>query len=249
MLSQGMTLVEVMISVIIFAILASSILAVIAAANKMSNKSRMRDKELAGQANIVSKKSADDMLLIGDTDKGYTIRFSPERNTNTSTANVDVGNIYVWRSNKGSFGEEFGFQVKTLAGKDITGLNVDPENLQDDEYMFSFTNNYYENVTIEINIKDGLIFEGVRGADGYRHPSQTYIRTVEPGRSINFGYYKQNYNNSNDLTIDLTTASYNTDSVVVNPGSIDPDKRTISIAFEQAGSTDPSLVVDGPKYD
>jgi prepilin-type N-terminal cleavage/methylation domain-containing protein len=54
-LSRGMTLVEVLVAMTIFAVMASAIFTVILHANKTANRAKMRDVELSAQTNIVGR--------------------------------------------------------------------------------------------------------------------------------------------------------------------------------------------------
>lgn len=239
-----MTLVEVVVAIMIFAIMASSILTVIVNANNFSNRSRMRDKELAGQATIASKKASAQMSKIGDVSDGYSIVFTPE-----GASAKTVGGVYAWETDDGEYSKEFGFQIKTFAGQDIDNdLNIDPANLFDDEYAFLFHNDHSEEITIKVTINDGLIFEGSRGSTGYKHPAQTYTRTIRAGGDANFGFYLQNYTGVDTLIIEARSSSYASKFININPSLFDPDKRTVKIGFEQASPTDPGVEVVGPEY-
>jgi len=247
MLSKGMTLVEVIVAVIVFSIMASAILTAISHANSLSNRSRMRDTELAVQGNIISKKDGNQLTDITPAEEtqgtrdGYDIVFDDGKYDKDGKPKK-AQSVHVYMTDEGEFSEDFGFQTKTLQKPILDGLWVDVTKLADTEYAFLFQNKYFQEVTVKVTLTAGQIFEGSRDDRGYKHTSNVYVRTIAPGKSMNFGYYNPSYNNSNQFKLEVITASKAvSDAIEIMPGLIDSEDRVVKLTFDSTGGTDPTL--------
>jgi prepilin-type N-terminal cleavage/methylation domain-containing protein len=238
-LSKGMTLVEVLVSMTIFAVMASAILTVIAFANKTANRSKMRDVELATEANIISRKNKASDQLDQVKPNGYagnySIVFTPPPQDSVKTIN----NVKVYETQEGEFNADFDFKMKTVIDStSLNGLTINSVN--DNEYAFTVNNNLSEPITIDIEIKDGFIFEGT--GRQYIHTRQTYTKTIPANGSASIGYCTQNFQQG-DIKIEATTAvsgsilSALVVEPVVNVGSIKSDIRKVNIDIGQEGVT------------
>jgi|GEM_PF-2926010 prepilin-type N-terminal cleavage/methylation domain-containing protein len=242
-LSKGMTLVEVMVSMVIFAIVASATLTVISNANKLSNRSKMRDSDLADQTAIIGKKADDQLQDLTPSGKSYFMQFIP-----AGGSTVKAPDYGLYQADEASFGNEFGFQLKTI--QPTTGLNaLTTSNSGQDEYLYSFKNEYFESVTIKVTVNNGYIYEGVRGGNAYTHTAETYTRTVRAGETAIFGYYNPSFNSSSDIKISVKTASYAGANLSTGSGaSFNATVRRANYVFSSTGGTNPLLTVAGPTY-
>lgn len=77
--SKGMTLVEVVVAMTIFAMVAGAVMTAISGAVKQTAKNRKRDLEVGQQANAVRKNSNDEVTDLGE----YTISFNDTRGLKT----------------------------------------------------------------------------------------------------------------------------------------------------------------------
>lgn len=242
-LSKGMTLVEVMVSMVIFAIVASATLTVIGNANKLSNRSKMRDSDLAEQTAIIGKKADDQLEDLTPSGKSYFMQFIP-----TGGTTVKAPDYGLYQANEATYGGEFEFQLKTI--QPTTGLNaLTTSNAGNDEYLYSFKNEYFESITIKVTVNNGYIFEGVRGANAYTHTAETYTRTVKAGETAIFGYYNPTFNSSSDIQISVRTASASGTSLTTGAGgSFNATVRRANYVFTSTGGTNPLLAITGPTY-
>ena len=217
-LSKGMTLVEVIVAMTIFALASACIMSVVGAAMKMSNRSRRRDLETAQQANAVGKKSDQETAVIG-SEKDYTITFTPVGGGSIKTVN----DISLYAADAAQFGADFGFQIKTFTSGTINSIST--VNSKDDEYKLNIENNSSENITAYVEITDGYIYEGST-TDGYKHSSKSYVRTVQANKSADFGYYNSLFN-AGAITIRFVTDSGTTyGAYILDKSSFDPSRKT-----------------------
>lgn len=210
--SKGMTLVEVIVALTIFTIMAACIMAVIGAAIQSSNRSRRRDLELAQQANAAGKLSEQELDQIGSAN-AYTVRFTPVG----GGAPKEVADISIYQSSAAQFGSQIEFNIKTFLKGNWQNLNA--VNNEEDEYVFVINNELSENVTAYVDIadtSDGYIYEGAPST-GYRHSARSYVRTISKKEGsvsgyADFGFKDSAYANGN-ISIRLVTDSGVTYSV------------------------------------
>lgn len=223
-LSKGMTLVEVIVAMTIFALASACIMSVVGAAMKMSNRSRRRDLETAQQANAVGKKSDQETAIIGSM-KDYTITFTPVGGGSAKTVN----DISLYAADAAQFGADFGFQIKTFGKGSLNSLSTTIDPSMGNEYKFEIQNNLSESVTAYVTINEGYVFEGDNSNSGYKHSSKSYARTIATGNSADFGYCNVSYDFQTDIEIRFVTQSNVTVAASVNPLSITTNK---TVSFE-----------------
>lgn len=216
-LLKGMTLVEVVVAMIIFFLMFSTIISVFAVSLKQINLSRRRDLRTAEEAMVVGKKvKADaagvnkDLDPVGENE--YTVTFDDGRG---KTSN----NISLYQAKSASaFKSDFGFQLKTF-GKSDSFFGMNTENNASDEYRFKITNDRADTVTmyVTINGSNDYIYEGSTG-NGYIHSSKVYVRTIAPRQSIDFGYKNNAADAFNNISIQYIASgvTYNISNPIKN---------------------------------
>ncbi|MGN0594840.1 MAG: type II secretion system protein J [Hominimerdicola sp.] len=218
-LLKGMTLVEVLVAMIIFFLMFTTIIGVLSVSLKFINQSRFRDLRTADQAVAVGKKVSgeSDLQQVGSS-SGYTVKFedpmglTPPRSSNT----ID---LFEALSGATRFGDEFNFQLKTFGQYgDFNGLTTPVTALKSNEYRIQITNMKSENVTLYVTISGtgDFIFEG-NSDNGYIHTSKVYVKTIaansgSAGTVIDFGYSQSS---GNITEIRYVTASGTTGSIPV----------------------------------
>lgn len=215
-LSKGMTLVEVIVAMTIFALSAACIMSVVGAAMKMSNRSRRRDLETAQQANAIGKKSDTELTKTGD---GYEIVFTPTGGTSKTVAGINT-----YAADAAQFGADFGFQIKTFGKGSLNRLSTTIDLSVGNEYKFDIQNNLSESVTAYVTINKGYVFEGYNSNSGYKHSSKSYARTIAAGNSADFGYCNGSYDLQTDIEIRFVTQSNVTVAAIVDPLRINRNK-------------------------
>ncbi len=245
-LSRGMTLVEVLVAMTIFAVMASAIFTVILHANKTANRAKMRDVELSTQTNIVGKKNKalDELTELnpaGISGGNYKILFqSPQ--AGKGEGNVD--NVKVYETNEGMFETDFDFKLKTvISASSLTGLTLQTDQLRDNEYLLKFTNNRPESVIVRFSLTDGHIFEG--SGQQYVHTRNNYSKVIPSGASADIGFYNSNSSSVGAIAVEVTgvlTGAY-LPQFTLNAGTISSTKRTANLDIKQIGA-DPTVVVD-----
>ena len=184
-----MTLVEVIVAMTIFAIMAAAIFGVILHANNASDRSKVRDVELAGEVNTIGRKvnAKLNQVAPGNYTGSYDITFNDGANIDT------IGGAKVYETDEGEFSDEFDFKMKTVVkAADLNGLSID--NLNENEYSFTVKNELNVPLTLIVTIQKGFIFEGT--GRQYVHTSRTYPKTIPANSELNFGYYCDGYTNS-----------------------------------------------------
>lgn len=164
--SKGMTLVEVVVAMTIFAVIAGAVMTAVAGAVQQSAKNRKRDLEVGQQANAVRKNSNDEVTDLGE----YTISFNDTRGLKTEK-------VQMYEADAAQFGTDFGFQVKSFQ---IGSIGSTPtKNAQDEEYKLVVVNQTSENITAYVTVDNGYIYEGESSITGYIHTSPVYTRTIQ----------------------------------------------------------------------
>ena len=191
---RGMTLVEVIIAMSIFAIVAGCVLTAIAGAMQQTTKNRKRDIELGAQMNAVGKFDT----AKGSTNGGYTVSFKSET-VGVSDRNQDSVSLYV--ANLDEWGSDFGFTLKGVnGGATFNNVTIDPDTSKPEskgQYKFVVeadpTLNLDVKVVAELNNTStsiGYIYEGST-TTGYTHSSHTYTRLMPSSGNIQFGYFNE----------------------------------------------------------
>lgn len=217
--SKGMTLVEVIVAITIFAIMSIGIMTALGAAMLQTNRSARRDIEVGEQAETVGKKSLTGLTNITGTDD-YSITFS-----GGGVASRTVNDIKLYQADSAQFGAAFGFNIKTF-GKlgDMNGFDTPdpiPGSATYDayEYKIELKNTSSNSITMYVELTNGYIYEGNR-VNGYIHNSKAYTKTSNPSAvtsTINFGYYNDMFS-TGDISIHFVTDSNKTYGVYI----IDP---------------------------
>ncbi len=229
-LSKGMTLVEVIVSMTIFALAAACIMSVIGGAMKISNRSRKRDLETAQQANAVKKLSDQETEVIG-TEKDYTITFTPVDGIGAVKTKDDIS---VYAADAAQFGAEFGFQIRTFTSN--TRNNISTDNSNSDEYKVTIQNDSSENITAYVEITDGYIYEG-NTTSGYKHSSKSYVRTIQASDSADFGYCNSSF--TRNISIRFVTDSGKTyGTYILNQTSFNASREK-TYKYDSSGITEP----------
>lgn len=186
--SKGMTLVEVIVSMVIFCLATLCILTAFTAAIRVTNKTKVRDVEVAAQANVLEKKNQkQNVSKSADT---YTITFTPTSESGGGTA-TSVPNVSLFTSTMTDHSSSFDFNIKSFGtgGFDGNETIADPAN---NEYKINVVNNSSEGINYTVRINDGavdaFIYEG-KSTSGYICSSKTYTRSVAANSETTFGYY------------------------------------------------------------
>lgn len=237
-----MTLVEVIVAMTIFAIMASAITGVMIRANTMTNRAKMRDTELAAETNIIgrNKSSTRDEIHAFDP-PGYTGDFKIVFNEGSSMKTVD--NVQVFQTNEGRFDDQFDFRLKTIIpSSSLNGLPL--TNLADDEYLIKVTNDLSESVTISVEIDGGYLFEG--NGQKYVHTTKSYIKTIPANTTADIGYYSPV---AAEVRVVFETGITSASSLGLRASAqcrttaLDSNVRTIVYNVFSSGGTDPTFHV------
>ena len=221
---KGMTLVEVIVAMTIFAISFAAVLTILSGAFQQTVRNRKRDIESGDQAAAIGKKSDQDLTQVGSST--FQINYSGG-GYNASRP------VTLFQANQQTFNQDFGFQYKTFQNATLEGLDTSNNNA--DEYKFVVINpsTSTDTITIRVTIATGTIYEGNYDSYGYIHPSKVYTRTVEPGKSINFGYKNDAYS-STDLDLKIIHGTSET-AATINPNSFISGKREVDITYLGTG--------------
>lgn len=244
-LSQGMTLVEVMISMTIFAFMAACIMTVIGQSIRSSERSKRRDMEVAQQANAVEKKS-DAGASVYDTNT-YDLKFTLQNGSfSDGTNQKTVSGIQQYKADwTAQFGEDFGFNLKFFDNGAVLGSSAVDLTHSDTKYDYSFKiiveNQSAEDISVKTVVPVGYIFEG-SVENGYVHSSSVYNRNIIGMGNIEFGYCNQNYSglNGSVTAINIQILVNNvTRQLYVTKTEMDQmiatDKNTITFTYTNTG--------------
>lgn len=206
--SKGMTLVEVIVAITVFAVMSIGIMTALGASMLQTNKSARRDIEIGEQAEAVGKKSLSQLNPTDAANPDYSIKFSG------AGLIKDADQIKLYQADGAQFNSSFGFYIKTF-GKETEmdgGLDTSDPNpsIDANEYKIVFENLSGKNdvadakeITAYVTLTKGYIYEGSR-TDGYIHTSTSYTRTsnyTTATKKFNFGYYNDAGFSSGDLKI------------------------------------------------
>lgn len=230
-----MTLVEVIIAMTIFAVMAAAIFSVIAHANSTANRAKMRDKELSTQTNIIGRIGKDNNALTqlnvvkpNGYNDNYKVKFNVVGNGITQPQPIDGFKVY--ETDEGQFEDEFDFKLKSLVQtSSLTGLTISSSDLKDNEYLLKFTNTTSESVFLAITLADGYIFEG---RDQYIHTSKTYMKTIPAGASADIGYCDKDVTGLEGMSVSMTgLVSNSVSNINFTTGSFASAIRTCEITM------------------
>lgn len=196
-LSRGMTLVEVIIAMTIFSVMAAAIFTVIAHANKTADRAKMRDVELSTQTNIIGRIGQNNNAITqlnqvkpnGYADE-YDVVFNIPPAAGVTDTQKTVGDVKVYETDEGAFENDFDFKLKTVTQTSaFTGLTLSSADLNENEYLLKFKNETNESLLIQFNLTDGRVFQGAN--QQYISTLNYYSKTVPAGASVDIGYFDQ----------------------------------------------------------
>lgn len=174
-LRSGMTLVEVVVAMAVFAVMTLGITMTFAAVVKYNARNMRRDYELNRQQTAIEKNTIDDMKIFKNSFKGRSLQYvAPDGTVLGSIDEVTEYNAVKSQQNA----SDINFEVKTFSS---VPLGSQPVSFNKDDYKFklSFTNMSQSTVDVRIETTEGTIYEG--DADtGYRHSSPLYKRVMSP---------------------------------------------------------------------
>lgn len=184
-LRKGMTLVEVVVAMTVFAILSLGVSMTMCAAVKAANRNKQRDVSVGKQAENVSNKNSDGTSVKG----GKLVMQFTDSSGNVYKVNSDKN---VYQSSEEEFSGKFGFNLKTISDAGAFGVTmVTPAPSDTKHHRFDITNNSTtDSITVRLTIPEtetGNVYEG-DPVYGYIHTAKTYTITVEPGLTRCFGY-------------------------------------------------------------
>lgn len=180
-LSDGMTLVEVIVAMTIFAVMCLGIMTILTMAIKTANTAKQRDLETAQQENSIKKQKADELASEGK----FTLKYK-----NSSGHEILTKDVELYSAKAKQFGYKFDYSLKTFQ-ESALGFNtptiVDLTSTKEVQNKLVIQNNTSSDVTVEFIIRSGYVFEG-RVSNGYIHTAQSYLRTISGTSNIDFGY-------------------------------------------------------------
>lgn len=174
-LRSGMTLVEVVVAMAVFAVMTLGITMTFAAVVKYNARNMRRDYELNRQQTAIEKNTIEDMKIYKNSFKGRSIQYVAPSGAVLGTV-ADVTEYNAVKSQQNA--SDINFEVKTFSS---VPLGSTPVSFNKDDYKFklAFTNMSEQTVDIRIETTEGTIYEG-DSATGYRHSSPLYKRVMQP---------------------------------------------------------------------
>lgn len=246
-LSRGMTLIEVLVSMTIFAVMAAAIFTVIAHANKTADRAKMRDVELSTQTNIIGRIGKDNNAITQLNQvkpNGYVGEYEVKFNVPASNVSQPdpVEGVKVYETDEGAFESEFDFKLKTVTqASSFTGLTLSSSQLNSGEYLLKYRNETSESVLVQIDLTDGYIFEG--SDQQYIHTSKSYMKVLPANSVADIGYYDLDGTGLEGITVTVTGLVSNSFSTFgYTTGNFAADIRTCEVTVSTNGS-DPKVQV------
>lgn len=181
-----MTLVEVIVSMVIFCLVSVCILTAFTAAIQATNRTKMRDVEVAEQANALEKKDQKD----GVKQNGGTYKITFSKQDGTEVSSVSGVNLFTTDASTHSSTFEF-MNIKSFGtgGFDGNETIADPTN---HEYKIIVNNQTSGDINYTFKINDdsdrAYVYEG-KSTSGYKCSSKIYTRSVAAGSDRTFGYF------------------------------------------------------------
>ena len=242
-LSSGMTLIEVLVSMTIFAIIAAAIFSVIAHANSTADRAKMRDGELSTQTNIIGRIGKDNNAItqLNQVEpNGYAGEYEIKFNVPIATQPDPVEGVKVYETDEGAFEKEFDFKLKTVTqSSSFTGLTLSSSQLNDGEYLLKYRNETAESVLVQIDIADGYIFEG--SDQQYIHTSKSYMKVLPANTVADIGYYDLEGTGLDSITVQVTGLVSNSFKIFgYTTGNFANDIRTCEVKIFTNGG-DPKI--------
>ena len=242
-LSPGMTLIEVLVSMTIFAAMAAAIFSVIAHANSTADRAKMRDVELSTQTNIIGRIGKENNAasqLNQVKPNGYAGEYDIKFNVPGQTVDPITG-VKVYETDEGAFDAQFDFKLKTVTeASSLTGLTLQSSELKDNEYLLKFRNETSESVLVQLEIADGYIFEG--SDQQYIHTSKTYMKVLPAGTVADIGYCDIDSTGLDAINVQITgLASNSFSSFGYTTGNFVTGVRACTVTVSHTGGSDPKI--------
>ncbi len=252
---SGMTLVEVVISLAMFASMFLGATMCFAAALKLTNRNMLRDKELNVQQKVIEEHQVQGVALVSGHSLGSdNITFGTSGAFNMATGTGTLDNVTQFHAIKtADHGDDYNFEIKGLASsRNPLGNAAGDYDKAGGKYCLHVINDTTQNIDVIISMTSGYIYEG-NFSQGYKNSSSLYSRTV-PGKGagavdagalpaeLQVGYYNPGTIGSGDLVISWTLANGVTGQETVNGGNLSANGR-INIKISDSGK---SIVYDTP---
>lgn len=196
--SKGMTLVEVIVAITVFAVMSIGIMTALGASMLQTNRSARRDIEVGEQAQATAQKSKTKLTNVVDDTTTYTIDFGALLSGSNPT------DVKLMQSDGAQFNDAFEFNLKTF-GKtndfsEESDLNVNVSaSTTPNDYKITLKNTSNNSITLYAELTNGYIFEGnpnMVSGKGYVHSSKKYTKTSENQTvrsEIQFGYHNDSF--------------------------------------------------------
>ena len=242
-LSPGMTLIEVIISMTIFAAMAAAIFSVIAHANSTADRAKMRDVELSTQTNIIGRIGKENNAaaqLNQVQPNGYAGEYEIKFNVPGQTVDPIPG-VKVYETDEGAFESQFDFKLKTVTeAAALTGLTLASSELNANEYLLKFRNDTSESILVQLDIKDGYILEG--SDQQYIHTSKSYMKVLPANTVADIGYYDLEVTGLDDISVQITGLVSNSFSKFgYTTSNFTPAVRSCEVTVQHTPGSDPMI--------
>ena len=248
-LSRGMTLVEVIVAMTIFSVMAAAIFTVIAHANKTADRAKMRDKERATQTNIIGRIGQNNNAITQLNQvkpNGYEDEYKIVFNVPGKTVDPVTG-VKVYETDEGAFENDFDFKLKTITQTSaFTGLTIASSQLNTGEYLMKFKNETSESILVNLDLSSGYIFQGSN--QQYVHTLSKYSKAIPAGATADIGYFDQENTGLNGVNIEIIgLASNGVSSFGITTANVNSTLRTVEISAKTiGGDPKPSVFIHYP---
>lgn len=180
---EGMTLVEVVVSMAIFSFTFLGVTMCLAASLKLNNRNMLRDAELNTQQKVIEERQAVGVALqSGHALEGDTMVFGTSGSFNMDTGRGVVDKITQYHAIKtGSHGNDYNFEINGIASnKNPLGNAAGDFDKVAGKFCLKVINSYSGSCDVTVSISNGTIYEGNYNT-GYRNAAPKYSRTI-PGK-------------------------------------------------------------------
>ncbi|MBR1724751.1 MAG: prepilin-type N-terminal cleavage/methylation domain-containing protein, partial [Ruminococcus sp.] len=179
---QGMSLVEVVVSLAIFGFTTLCITMSLSAALRLNNRNMLRDRELNVQQKVIEEHTnkgialmsghslASDVMVFGSAGT-----FTKDNGTGTQT-----GLTFYHAVKTSEHGEDYNFEIKGISSPRNTLGNADGDyDKANNKYCIHVVNNTTKNADVYVQNSNAaaVMYEGSYN-NGYRHSAESYGRTL-----------------------------------------------------------------------
>lgn len=237
--SKGMTLVEVIVAITIFSIMAIGIMTALGTSMLQTNKSARRDIEVGEQAQATAQKSSTKLNAVVSDSTSYTINYGALLATGASNPT----DVKYMQADGAQFNSTFEFNLKTFGNindfSDASDLSINVSaSTTPNDYKILFKNTSDKAITLYAELTNGYIFEGnpnMISGKGYVHSSKRYVKTSENQTErgeIQFGYHNDSFS-TGDIKIWCIDASgsYVLGQMNLNP-STDFTDNVLTVTYD-----------------